>query len=221
MIAAAGAFGASNNQPEAINRVRQAAMVFDEIMGAKDAGIPQNLLDRAHCVIIVPNMKQGAFIVGAKYGKGEVMCRQAGGGWKGPATVRIEGGSFGLQAGGGETDLILLIMNEHGERRLLESEFKLGGEASGMAGPVGRTVQAETDATMHAEMLGYSRAHGIFAGVSVEGSTLRQDLDDNQLLYGQRVTNREILEGHQGLQPVEGTGELARVLSRYSTWERK
>jgi lipid-binding SYLF domain-containing protein len=219
-IAAACAFGASDSQPEALRRVHEATVVFDEIMNAKDAGIPQNLLDKSHCVIIVPGMKHAGFIVGAKYGKGEVMCRKEGGGWRGPATVRVEGGSFGLQIGAGETDLILLVMNAHAKDKLLSSEFKLGGEAGVMAGPIGRTVQAETDATMHAEMLGYSRSRGVFAGVAVEGSTIRQDLDDNELIYGQRATNKDILEGPATLSPQSSGWELARTLTRYSTWER-
>ena len=182
LAGAVSAFGASNPEPEAVKRVHVATQVFREIMDAKDAGIPQDLLDHSHCAVIVPGMKTGAFIVGAKYGKGVMMCRKEGGGWAGPATIRIEGGSFGLQAGGGETDLVLLVMNRRGAEKLMRSEFKLGGEAAVMAGPVGRTTQAETDATMHAEMLGYSRSHGVFAGVALEGSTIREDLDDNRAL---------------------------------------
>ena len=222
VIAVAGAFGATpSHQPHALNRVREAKMVFGEIMNAKDSGIPHDLLDHAHCAVIIPGMKQGAFLVGAKYGKGVVMCRKAHGGWRGPAAVRLEGGSFGLQAGGGETDVILLIMNERGAQKLLSSEFKIGGEAGAMAGPVGRTVQAETDATMHAEMLGYSRSRGVFAGIAVEGSTLRNDLDDNQAIYGRRVTNKEVLEGAHVLIPPETGRELASTLNHYSTWEKK
>jgi len=218
--AASSAFGASN-EPEAVKRVHEATQVFREIMDAKDAGIPQDLLDRAHCAVIVPGMKQGAFIVGAKYGKGVMMCRKEGGGWAGPGTVRIEGGSFGFQAGGGETDLVLLVMNRRGAEKLMKSEFKLGGEAGVMAGPVGRTVQAETDALMRAEMLGYSRSHGVFAGVALEGSTLREDLDDNRELYGQRVTNQEIMNGGMSLHRDGESRELARTLNQYSSWEKK
>jgi lipid-binding SYLF domain-containing protein len=219
-IAANGAF-ADHKEPEAAKRVHEATLVFNEVMGAKDAGIPQDLLDRAHCAVIVPGMKKGAFIVGATYGKGVIMCRKASGGWRGPATVRIEGGSVGFQIGGGETDLVLLVMSERGANRLLKSEFKIGGEASAMAGPVGRTVQAETDATMRAEMLGYSRSRGVFAGIALEGSTLREDLDDNQALYGKRISNEEIILGHTIATPVPAGRELAATLSRYSTWEKK
>lgn len=220
LFAMAHAF-ADHKQPEALKRIQEANHVFEEIMTAKDSGIPQDLLDRAHCAVIVPGLKQGAFIVGAKYGKGVLMCRKQGGGWRGPATVRIEGGSFGLQIGGGETDLVLLVMNERGADRLLKSEFKIGGEASAMAGPVGRTVQAATDASMHAELLGYSRSRGVFAGVAVEGSTLREDLDDNKAIYGKRVSNEEIMQGHQVLAPKSPGRALAVAMNRYSTWEKK
>ena len=221
VLAAASAFGASTNGPEAIKRVHEATEVFKEIMTAKDAGIPQDLLDRAHCAVIVPGMKHGAFIVGAKYGKGLLLCRKADGGWTGPATVRLEGGSFGFQIGGGETDLILLVMNARGAEKLLKSEFKIGGEAAVMAGPVGRTVQADTDGFMKAEMLGYSRSRGVFAGVAIEGSTIREDTKDNQALYGQPLSNEAILNGSVTLSHKAETTELARTLTQFSTWEKK
>jgi lipid-binding SYLF domain-containing protein len=210
-----------HKQPEALKRVHEATLVFNEIMDAKDAGIPKDLLDHAHCAVIVPGMKHGGFIIGAKYGKGVMMCRNAGGGWRGPATVRVEGGSIGLQLGGGETDLVLLVMNERGAHRLLKSEFKIGGEAGVMAGPVGRTVQAETDAFMRAEMLGYSRSRGVFAGIALEGSTLREDKDDNQTIYGRRLSNEAIMQDHTPPTPEFAGYELAAALGRYSTWEKK
>lgn len=213
-------FGATNDVPGAVKRVHEASVVFKEIMDAKDSGIPQDLLDRAHCAIIIPGLKQGAFIVGAKYGKGVMMCRKVGGGWAGPASMRIEGGSFGFQAGANETDLILLVMNRRGAEKLMKSEFKIGGEAAVAAGPVGRTAQAETDALMHAEMIGYSRSRGVFAGVALEGSTLRQDLDDNRELYGSRLTSQEILDGGMTLHRDDASRELARTLTAYSTWEK-
>lgn len=217
---ATAAFG-DHKQPEAVKRVHEATVVFNEIMDAKDAGIPKDLLDRAHCALIVPGMKHAGFIVGAKYGKGVMMCRKAGGGWRGPATIRVEGGSIGLQIGGGETDLILLVMNERGADRLLKSEFKIGGEAGVMAGPVGRTVQAATDGFMRAEMLGYSRSRGVFAGIALEGSTLREDKDDNQLIYGKPLSNEEIMQDHTPPSPDWAGYELATTLGRYSTWEKK
>lgn len=175
-------------------RVLASAEVLSEILHAKDRGIPEDLLAKALCVGIVPSLKRAGFIVGAKYGKGEVVCRTDHG-WSAPATIRIEGGSFGFQIGAGETDLVFIVMNRHGVDDLLKDKFTLGGDASAMAGPVGRSSEAQTDALMRAEILGYSRAHGIFAGVALEGSTLRPDHDDNRELYGRNFTQREILMG--------------------------
>ena len=220
LLATAAAFG-EHKQTESLKRVHESTMVFTEIMDAKDRGIPHDLLDKAHCAIIVPGMKHGGFIVGAKYGKGVLMCRKAGGGWRGPATIRLEGGSIGFQIGGGETDLVLLVMNERGADRLLKSEFKIGGEAAAMAGPVGRTVQADTDGFMRAEMLGYSRSRGVFAGIALEGSTLREDLDDNQAIYGKRLSNEEIMQSKVPPTPKPVGRELATTMNRYSTWEKK
>lgn len=175
-------------------RVAASAEVLSEILHAKDRGIPEDLLRKAECVGIVPSLKRAGFIVGAKYGKGVVVCR-TGRGWSAPATIRIEGGSFGFQIGAGETDLVFIVMNHHGVEDLMKDKFTLGGDASAMAGPVGRSGEAQTDALMRAEILSYSRAHGIFAGVSLEGSTLRPDRDDNRELFGRDVTQREILSG--------------------------
>ena len=175
-------------------RVVASAEVLSEILHAKDRGIPEDLLAKALCVGIVPSLKRAGFIVGAKYGKGEVVCRTDRG-WSAPATIRIEGGSFGFQIGAGETDLVFIVMNRHGVDDLLKDKFTLGGDASAMAGPVGRSGEAQTDALMRAEILGYSRAHGLFAGVALEGSTLRPDHDDNRELYGRDFTQREILMG--------------------------
>lgn len=222
ILASFAAFAAGDKEHEALKRVEQANLVFQEIMNMSDSGIPKDLLDRAHCAVIVPGLKQGGFVIGAKYGKGVLLCRKQGGGWRGPATVRVEGGSIGLQAGAGETDLVLLVMNERGAQKLLRSEFKVGGEAAAMAGPVGRTIQAETDAYMHAEMLGYSRSRGAFAGIALQGTTLRQDLDDNEVLYGRRVSNQELLEGDAVLRSkTEAARSLTATLNRYSSWEIK
>ena len=175
-------------------RVAASAEVLSEILHAKDRGIPEDLLGKAECVGIVPSLKRAGFIVGAKYGKGVVVCRTDRG-WSAPATIRIEGGSFGFQIGAGETDLVFIVMNHHGVEDLMKDKFTLGGDASAMAGPVGRSGEAQTDALMRAEILSYSRAHGIFAGVSLEGSTLRPDNDDNRELFGRDVTQRQILSG--------------------------
>jgi len=201
---------------EDAERLERAATVFQEIMDTPDKGIPQSLLDKAHCAVIVPGLKKGAFIFGAKYGRGFFSCRSKKGvGWTGPAAVRVEGGSFGLQIGGSETDVILLVMNENGVRRLLSSKFTLGADASVAGGPVGRTSSAEVDALLSAEILSWSRSRGIFAGVSLQGATLRQDLDVNRRLYGRPLTNREIIEGE--LAPPAVAERLVQALNKYSS----
>jgi lipid-binding SYLF domain-containing protein len=175
-------------------RLRTAARVFEEVMSSADRAIPQRLLARARCVVIVPGLKKAAFLLGARYGRGFVTCRNPDGpGWTAPAAIRIEGGSFGLQFGGKESDLVLLIMNERGLERLLASRFTLGGQVSVSAGPVGRSAAAETDALMTAEILSWARSRGVFAGVSLEGASLRQDVAVNRNLYGRVLDNREIL----------------------------
>ena len=207
-------------QSKAERRCTKSAEVLNEIMGAPDKSIPQDLFARAHCVAIVPGLIKGAFIVGGKKGSGVISCRGAGGkGWTPPSTIRIEGGSFGLQIGGSSTDVVLLVMNEAGKRKLLESKFTLGADASAAAGPVGRTAQAQTDAQMHAEILSYSRARGVFAGISLEGATLRGDADEDRQLYGQPVSRREILAGNVEV-PAAAAGLLAE-LNKYSSEEHR
>jgi lipid-binding SYLF domain-containing protein len=201
-------------------RLDAAATVLTEVMGAPDKGIPQEMLEHAHCIAIVPDLKTGAFIVGGKYGKGYISCRSKNGpGWSAPAAVRIEGGSFGFQIGGSSTDLIMLVMNARGMEKLLEDKFTLGGEASVAAGPVGRTTTAQTDAQMHADILSWSRSQGLFAGVALEGATLRQDLDDNASMYGKKLTNREIV--HDGQRVPREAVRLIEFLNRYSAHEEK
>jgi lipid-binding SYLF domain-containing protein len=172
-----------------------ASEVFHEIMDTPDKGIPHDIMDKAQCVGIIPSLKRAGFIVGAKYGKGVLVCRDNGH-WSAPEIVRIEGGSFGFQIGAGETDVVFVVQNKSGENKLLQDKFTFGGDASAMAGPVGRDASAETDAQLHAEILSYSRARGLFAGISLEGSTLRPDKDDNRALYGHDVSAREIVEGN-------------------------
>ena len=181
-------------ESENARRIRVAAEVFGEMMSAPDKGVSRDLFRRAECVGIVPGLKRAAFIGGAKYGKGVLVCRAAAG-WGGPSVIRIEGGSFGFQIGAGETDLLFLVMNRHGEDKLMADKFTFGGDASAMAGPLGRTAEAQTDALMHAEILAWSRSRGIYAGVSLEGATLRPDHDDNWRLYGREVSQRQILTG--------------------------
>ena len=163
----------------------------------------------------MPGMKKAGFIFGAEYGRGFAVCRRrAGSGWSAPAAIRVEGGSFGLQIGASETDIVLLVMNDGGMRHLLSDKFTIGGEATAAAGPVGRDVSAQTDAVMRAEMLSYSRSSGLFAGISLEGATLRPDEETNRELYGRDATNREILTGDFKTPAVAGRFE--RALNRDS-----
>jgi SH3 domain-containing YSC84-like protein 1 len=204
---------------EAAKRLNGAGIVFSEVMNAPDKGIPQELLEKAHCIVIVPDLKTAAFVVGGKYGKGYVSCRNASGtGWSAPGTVRIEGGSVGFQIGASSTDLIMLVMSERGADKLLSSKFTLGAEGSVAAGPIGRTATAQTDAQMRADILSWSRTQGLFAGVALEGATLREDLDDNAALYGKRLENRAIVT--TGARSPKAAARLLSLLNRYSARER-
>ena len=208
---------AADNEPA--KRLTEAAAVFSEVMTAPDKGIPQELLEKAHCIVIVPDLKTAGFIVGGKYGKGYLSCRSKNrAGWSAPGTVRIEGGSVGFQIGASSTDLIMLVMSERGAQKLLESKFTLGAEGSVAAGPVGRTATAQTDAQMHADILSWSRSQGLFAGIALEGATLRQDLDDNATLYGKKLENRDIVTG--GVSAPKAAAKLLALLNRYSPKER-
>jgi SH3 domain-containing YSC84-like protein 1 len=195
-------------------RIRESAGVIDEIMNAGDKSIPRDLLEKAQCVGVVPNLKRAGFIVGGQYGKGVLTCRvPEGSGWSAPSTVRIEGGSIGFQIGGGETDLVFIVMNQSGANRLMKDKFTVGGDASVMAGPVGRSADAKTDAYLKAEILAYSRSHGIFAGVSLEGATLRPDNDDNAKIYGRAISQEAILHGH-----VKATAEANALFEELNKW---
>lgn len=205
---------------EPAKRLGEAAAVFSEVMATPDKGIPKEMLENAHCIVIVPGLKTAGFILGGKYGKGYLSCRnKSGHGWSAPGTVRIEGGSVGFQIGGSETDLIMLVMNERGADKLLSSKFTLGAEGSVAAGPVGRTATAQTDAQMHAEILSWSRSQGLFAGIALEGATLRQDLDDNATLYGSKLENRDIVTN--GRAAPRSAARLMEMLNRYSPRENK
>lgn len=213
MTMGAGLVCAESDAPK---RLQAAADAFKEVMGTPDKSIPQDLLNKAQCIIIVPGLKKGAFIVGAKYGKGFVSCRKGGGvGWSAPGSVRVEGGSVGFQIGGSETDVFMLVMNQKGMDRLLTTKFTLGGDASAAAGPVGRSTQAETDAAMTAEILTWSRSKGLFAGISLSGATLRPDDDWNKDLYGRTITNKEILTTGVGVPT--GAAPFMTELNRYSS----
>jgi lipid-binding SYLF domain-containing protein len=193
-------------------RLKDASEVFGEVMRTPDKGIPGDLLGKAECVVIVPGMKKGAFVIGAEYGKGFAMCRKAGG-WSAPAAIKIEGGSFGFQIGGQDTDVVLLVMNKTGMNHLMRSKFTLGADATIAAGPVGRQASAQTDASMGAEILSWSRSKGLFAGIALKGATLRPHESDNAELYGKRMTTKEVLTGD--VKPPDAASELIAALSRY------
>jgi lipid-binding SYLF domain-containing protein len=195
-------------------RLQSAALSFREAMHEPDKGIPHDLFDKSRCIVIIPGVKKAAFIVGGKYGRGFVSCRRNGTGRFGtPAAIRIEGGSYGLQIGGSSTDVFLLIMNEGGMKKLLSDKFTIGGEAEAAAGPVGRDTSANTDVLLHAEILSWSRSRGLFAGLSLEGSTLRPDESEDAKLYGEKVTNEQILQGD--LKIPNGARPLVAELNRY------
>ena len=174
------------------DRLTEAAIVLDDIRGAADKDIPEDLWEKASCVAVIPSVKKAAFIVGGEYGKGVVSCRN-GSGWSAPSFLMLQKGSVGFQLGGETVDLVLLVMNEHGMKRLLEDKVALGGDASIAGGPVGRDVRAMTDAQLKAEILSYSRAQGLFAGVSLTGGVLMPDKDDNRDLYGRQISPKDIL----------------------------
>jgi lipid-binding SYLF domain-containing protein len=206
------AFGWKESEPE--KRLKDAAQVFEEVMSTPDKAIPQTLLDKAECAIIVPGMIKGAFIVGGEYGRGFASCRKGTSGWGPPTALRLTGGSFGLQLGAQATDVVMLVMNKKGFERLLTDKFTIGGEASAAVGPVGRNAAADTDALMTAEILSWSRSRGVFAGVSLNGTVVQMDKGENEKLYGKPLTSKEIL---QGTIPVpESARVLTSVLQKYA-----
>jgi SH3 domain-containing YSC84-like protein 1 len=197
------------------DRLVAANQVLGEMMRADDKGVPQDLLNKAYCVVIIPGAKKAGFIVGAKYGKGFAVCHKMNGsGWTAPAAYQIEGGSFGFQIGIDETDAVLIIQNEGGMHKLLEDKFTLGADATIAGGPVGRNLTAETDAQMRAEILSYSRSRGLFAGVALTGATMRPDPDYDKAMYGPGVSTKEILTGD--VKPTPAAKPLLERLSRYA-----
>jgi SH3 domain-containing YSC84-like protein 1 len=216
LIAPAAAFaGPSSDKEKDENRLENAGTVMDEILNVPD-NIPQDLLNKARCVVVLPSVVKAAFIVGGSYGHGVMVCRTGEhfrGPWGAPVMMALEGGSVGLQIGGQATDFVILVMNDRGASSLLHSKVKLGGDASIAAGPKGRDASAETDVTMRSEMLSYSRARGVFAGVSLEGSTLRPDNDANKKLYGRDTTPSEII-AESKVQAPEAAHKLISRLQR-------
>lgn len=213
LVALSPALAFAASEDHATKLINESANVFNEVMSTPDKGIPHDVLNHAQCVGIVPGLKRAGFIVGAKYGKGVLTCRTSNG-WSAPEIIRIEGGSIGFQIGAGETDLVFVVQNRSGQDKLMRDKFTMGGDASVMAGPVGRTGEAQTDASMHAEILSYSRARGVFAGISLDGSTMRPDKDDNMALYGRAVTPQELLTG--SVQKPASARPLYSALESYS-----
>jgi lipid-binding SYLF domain-containing protein len=219
-ILAPSAAMAAKESNEATERLDAAADVLTDMMNASDKGIPQDLIDKSRCAIIVPGLKKAAFIVGGKFGRGFALCRRSSGtGWTAPAAVRIEGGSLGFQIGASEQDVVLLVMNDGGMKRLLGDKFTIGAEATAAAGPVGRDASAQTDAVMRAEMLSYSRSRGLFAGISLQGATLRPDQETDRNLYGKETTNREILTSD--IKAPASAEKLESLLNKNSSRQTK
>jgi SH3 domain-containing YSC84-like protein 1 len=207
------------DRADAAKRLKGAAEVLSDIMKEPEKGIPEDLITKAQCAVVVPSLKSGGFIVSGKYGKGFMTCRKPGGtGWSAPAAIRIEGGGVGFQIGGQETELVMLVMNDKGAEKLMSSEFTLGGEGAIAAGPVGRHTTAQTDAKFTAEILSWSKSRGIFAGVSLQGATLREDKEENQALYGKELGTKEVIATQAA--PAEAE-PLLHALAGVSVTEKK
>lgn len=209
----AAAWAADEDQSKAVDRVKSAATVLDEIQSAPDQGIPEEVMGSAECVAVVPSLLKGGFIFGARYGRGVASCRTPKG-WSAPAFFTIKGGSFGLQIGGQAVDLVMLIMNQDGMRNLLSSKFKLGADASAAAGPVGRHAAADTDWKLKAQVLSYSRARGAFAGLELNGAAIGQDKDATREFYGRMVPFKTSLTGT--IDAPQGAYPFLSTLSKWA-----
>jgi SH3 domain-containing YSC84-like protein 1 len=199
----------------AAERLAQSATVLKEVMDTPDKAIPSDLLNKAQCVVVVPGLKKVGLGLGGKYGRGFLVCRNAAKtAWGAPAALRVEGGSIGFQIGASESDVIMLLMDQRSVKGVLNSKFTLGGAAEVAAGPVGRSGTAQTDASMNAKILSYSRSRGVFAGVALTGATLRQDLDENSEMYGKRLTTKDIVSGD--IKAPEAATDLLALLTKYS-----
>ena len=213
LFASAVAFGF--NRADSVKRLQKSQVVFNEIMKTPDKGIPEDLLDKCECIGIVPDLKKGGLGIGGKYGRGVLMCRKQDRSWTAPSFISIEGGSVGFQIGFSSIDVVMLIMNRKGVEKLLGDKFTIGADATAAAGPVGRQAAAQTDAKLDAEILTYSRAKGLFAGVALDGATLRQDKDDIKDFYGAEIDARKILL--DGTVPMPSEAQpLATMLSSKS-----
>jgi lipid-binding SYLF domain-containing protein len=203
----------TGKESKAQDRVQAAADVLNEIQAAPDQGIPEEVLGSAECVAVVPSMLKAGFVVGAHYGRGLASCRTPKG-WSAPAFFTVKGGSFGLQIGGQAVDLVMLIMNDDGMHKLLSSQFKLGADASVAAGPVGRHAAADTDWKMRAQVLSYSRARGLFAGLELNGAVIKQDKDSTREFYGHMVTSKAALQGE--IEPPAGAYPFLQTLAKWA-----
>ena len=204
----------AKGQEKEEDRVKESGQVLRDILEAPDKGVPQDLIDKAECVVVYPSVKKAAFVVGGSYGRGVMTCRTGKnfrGPWSAPTMMALEGASFGFQIGGQATDFVLLIMNERGANSVLSSKVKIGGDASAAAGPVGRNASAETDVMLKAEILSWSRAQGLFAGISLSGSTMRPDNGANKNLYGQDLTAQDIVFKHEVKAPASARTLLAEL----------
>src|SRR5882672_5261069 len=216
LVALLGEVASASDQIKDDERLRNSGTVLKEILDVPD-NIPQDLLDKADCVVVFPSVLKAAFIIGGSYGRGAMSCRKGEnfkGSWGAPTMMALEGGSFGFQIGGEATDFVLLVMNERGAGGILTSKVKLGADASVAAGPVGRTASAETDATLRADILSYSRARGAFAGIALEGSTIRPDDGANRQIYGQKIPARQIVRSGKVAIPPAAQNLISILESR-------
>ena len=204
---------ASSNQNEDLKRIERATEVFHEIMATPDKAIPQELLESAKCIAIIPGEKKAAFVVGGNYGKGLATCRTAAG-WSAPLFLAVGGGSFGFQIGGSSTDVVMVFRSERGMRSLLSDKFKIGADATAAAGPVGRHAAADTDAKLNAEILTWSRSKGLFAGISLDGAVVQADESGDRAMYGDNVSRREIVDG--SVRPPEAAMPLLGEIAQYT-----
>jgi len=212
VVACTASAYAASSLADLNDRMEKARLVIDQLSQTPDKGVPNGIIKQAVCVAVVPSLKKGAFIVGAQYGQGVATCR-TGHGWSGPVFIRMAGGSFGFQIGGEGTDLVLVAINQHGMQDLLKSKFKIGGDASAAAGPVGRNAQADTSLNMSAELLTYSRSKGIFAGIDLDGTSVSQNQEDTDVLYGGNYSYHQILAGQVAVP--ESARPFVRTVARY------
>ena len=217
LLAALTAVASAQSDSDETARVRKAAEVLDEIMAARDSSIPTSILSKAEAIVVFPSTLKGAFIVGAQRGRGIISAREKGT-WSNPGFLTITGGSFGLQIGGQELDIVLVVMNRRGLENLLQNQFEVGGEASVAAGPVGRDASASTDIQFRAEMLSYSRSRGLFAGVSLRGASIRQDQDANERFYGSRFRTRDVVLDGKAVKPLaaDAVTSWQQALAKYA-----